>query len=84
MKRQNGIDVETAMEQSRQNATLSPRMAITRLTTTLNEKFIQPNDASTVAVQERWKTFMSRYSSLVPSAASNNKPIETESDFEYD
>ena len=83
--RQPGISVDFAMETARQQSSLSPRMAQTRLTTSLNEKFIKPDESTTKTVQERWTALMKRYARDLPVTA---KPMigtaSTESDFDYD
>ena len=83
--RQDGISVDFAMETARQQASLSPRMAQTRLTTSLNEKFIKPDESSTKTVQSKWTALMSRYAADLPKSASTAaKAASADSDFDYD
>ena len=82
--RQQGADVDFVMETARQQATLSPRLAVTRMATSLNEKFIKPDDATTDQAKLRWDTFMSRYGSNIVTSNSQAKDKPVESDFEYD
>ena len=79
------LNVDQALEIARQQATLSPKMAQSRLSNSLNERFIQPDEKTTDAANNRWTAFLEKYNGTPTGviAPVKEKPLASDM-FDYD
>jgi hypothetical protein len=83
--RQPGMSVDFALDNEAQQATLSPRLATTRLATTLTEKFVNPSEGRKAALSQRWEELLKRYEADIPKEKKTSSESDNStSDFDYD